>query len=205
MPRRLLQLYLGLIAYGVSMVLMLQAQLGLMPWDVLHQGIALQGGWPMGRVAIAVGVLVLLAWIPIRQRPGLGTVSNVIVIGLVFDATLQLIGDSLADAGIAARIALLTAGIVLNAFATAAYIGAHFGPGPRDGLMTGLARRTGWSLRLVRTLIEGSALLVGFVLGGTLGVGTLLYALIIGPLIQAVLPLFEKAPRAIVADAARTP
>lgn len=199
MSRRLLQLYLGLIAYGVSMVLMLQARLGLMPWDVLHQGIALQGDWPMGRVSIIVGALVLLAWIPIRQRPGFGTVSNVIVIGLVFDATMHLIGDSLADVGMAARIALLAGGIVLNAFATAAYIGANFGPGPRDGLMTGLARRSGWSLRLVRTLIEGSALLAGFLLGGTLGFGTLLYALAIGPLIQAALPLLQRPPRAIVA------
>ena len=205
MPRRLLQLYLGLIAYGVSMVLMLQAQLGLMPWDVLHQGIALQGGWPMGRVTIAVGALVLLAWIPIRQRPGLGTVSNVIVIGLVFDATLQLLGDSLATANLTARIALLVAGIVLNAVATAAYIGAHFGPGPRDGLMTGLAKRSGWSLRLVRTLIEGSALLLGFLLGGKLGIGTLLYALVIGPLIQAVLPLFDRPPHRIAVDATGAP
>lgn len=199
MPRRLMQLYLGLVAYGISMVMLLQARLGLMPWDVLHQGISLQGGWPMGRVTIAVGALVLLAWIPIRQRPGLGTVSNVIVIGLVFDAAMHLLGDSLADAGMATRVALLAGGIVLNAFATAAYIGANFGPGPRDGLMTGLARRSGWSLRLVRTLIEGGALAAGFLLGGTLGFGTLLYALAIGPLIQAVLPLLQRPSRAIVA------
>ena len=199
MPRRLLQLYLGLIAYGVSMVLMLQSQLGLMPWDVLHQGLSLQSGWPMGRVAIVVGALVLLAWIPIRQRPGLGTVSNVIVIGLTFDATLHLMGGLMASLGMPARIALLLVGIVLNGFATAAYIGAHFGPGPRDGLMTGLAKRTGASVRLVRTLIEGSVLLTGFLLGGTLGFGTLLYALAIGPLIQALLPWFDRpAPGAVV-------
>jgi len=193
MPRRLLQLYLGLIAYGLSMVMMLQSRLGLMPWDVLHQGIALQGGWPMGRVAIAVGFLVLLAWIPIRQRPGFGTVSNVIVIGVVFDAAMALLGDALADAALTSRVALLLGGIVLNGLATAAYIGARFGPGPRDGLMTGLARRTGWSLRLIRTLIEGSALLIGFLLGGTLGLGTVAYALAIGPLIQAMLPMFDRA------------
>lgn len=193
MPWRLLQLYLGLVAYGLSMVMMLQSHLGLMPWDVLHQGIALQGGWPMGRVAIAVGFLVLLAWIPIRQRPGIGTVSNVIVIGLVFDATMTLLGDSLAQAGFTARMGLLLGGIVLNGIATAAYIGARFGPGPRDGLMTGLARRTGWSLRLIRTLIEGSALLVGFLLGGTLGLGTVAYAVAIGPLIQAMLPMFDRS------------
>ena len=192
MARRLLQLYLGLIAYGVSMVLMLQSQLGLMPWDVLHQGIALQGGWPMGRVAVAVSFAVLLAWIPIRQRPGLGTISNAIVIGLVFDATMSLLGAALDNSGMAFRMVLLVAGILLNALATAAYISAQFGPGPRDGLMTGLARRTGRSVRLVRTLIEGSVLLAGFVLGGKLGVGTVLYALAIGPLIQWMLPLVKS-------------
>ena len=197
LPRRLLQLHLGLGAYGVSMVMMLQADLGLMPWDVLHQGIALQGGWPMGRVTIAVGVLVLLAWIPIRQRPGLGTVSNVIVIGLVFDACNQWLGSSLAQLGLAPRIALLLAGVALNAVATAAYIAARFGPGPRDGLMTGLARRSGRSIRLVRTCIEAGVLLTGFVLGGALGIGTLVYALAVGPLVQRALRMFEPEPIAI--------
>ena len=190
MPRRLLQLYLGLIAYGVSMVLMLRSQLGLMPWDVLHQGLALQGGWPMGRVAIATGFVVLLAWLPLRQRPGIGTVSNVVVIGLVFDAASVWLDDALAGPGLPLRVALLCGGMVLNALATAAYIGARFGPGPRDGLMTGLAHRSGRSVRLVRTSIEGSALLLGFMLGGTLGLGTVAYALAIGPLIQAMLPVF---------------
>ncbi len=194
MLRRLLQLYLGLIAYGVSMMLMLQSQLGLMPWDVLHQGIALQGGWPMGRVAVAVSFAVLVAWIPIRQRPGLGTISNALLIGLTFDASMSLVGDGLADLDLASRWALLIAGIGLNGLATAAYIGTQFGPGPRDGLMTGLARRTGRSVRLVRTLIEGSVLLAGFGLGGKLGLGTVLYALAIGPLIQWMLPWL--APRA---------
>ena len=192
MPRRLLQLFLGLVAYGLSMVMMLQAGLGLMPWDVLHKGLALQGAWPMGRVAIALGFLVLLAWIPIRQRPGFGTVCNVVVIGLVFDATMAWLGAALAGIGLGSRIALLAGGIALNAVATAAYIGARFGPGPRDGLMTGLARRTGRSVRLVRTLIEGGVLLAGFLLGGTFGAGTVLYALAIGPLIQAALPLFDR-------------
>ena len=203
MARRLLQLYLGLAAYGVSMVMMLQARLGLMPWDVLHQGVSLQGGWPMGRVAIGIGALVLLAWWPIRQRPGLGTISNVLVIGLVFDATMALLGDSLATLGLPARIALLAGGIALNALATAAYIGADFGPGPRDGLMTGLARRSGRSVRLVRTLIEGSVLLAGVLLGGALGLGTLVYAVAIGPLIQIALPWF--APRRAPTPAAIHP
>ena len=205
MPRRLLQLYLGLIAYGVSMVLMLQSQLGLMPWDVLHQGLSLQSGWPMGRIAVVVGALVLLAWIPIRQRPGLGTVSNVIVIGLTFDAALHLMGGTMTSLDLPARITLLLAGIVLNGFATAAYIGAHFGPGPRDGLMTGLAQRTGASVRVVRTLIEGSVLLAGFLLGGTLGFGTLLYAITIGPLIQALLPWFDCPALTAAADSSVVP
>ena len=191
MLTRLLKLFLGLTAYGVSMVMMLQSDLGLMPWDVLHQGIALQGDWPMGRVTIAVSVVVLLLWIPIRQKPGFGTVSNAIVIGLVFDTVNGQIGDRLLDATIATRMALLIGGILLNAVATAAYLGAHLGPGPRDGLMTGLVRRTGRSVRLVRTLIEGSVMVSGVLLGGTLGVGTIAYVLLIGPLIQPLLPWFE--------------
>ncbi|GAB2613253.1 membrane protein YczE [Novilysobacter erysipheiresistens] len=201
MPQRLLQLYLGLIAYGVSMVLMLQSRLGLMPWDVLHQGIALQGGWSMGRVAVATSFAVLLAWIPIRQKPGLGTISNAIVIGLVFDAVNGLIGDGLADLALVPRVGLLIGGIVLNALATAAYIGARFGPGPRDGLMTGLVRRSGWSVRLIRTLIEGGVLVSGFLLGGTLGLGTIAYMLAIGPLIQVALPWFDPEYRKAVATA----
>ncbi|MFC3716529.1 YitT family protein [Luteimonas soli] len=195
MPQRLLKLFLGLIAYGVSMVMMLQSDLGLMPWDVLHQGISLQGGWPMGRVTIAVSFAVLLMWIPIRQKPGFGTLCNAIVIGLVFDLVNGWIGDRLVDAPLAFRMALLVGGIVLNGAATAAYLGAHFGPGPRDGLMTGLVRRTGRSVRLVRTIIEGSVLLSGFLLGGTLGLGTVAYMLLIGPLIQAMLPWFDPRVR----------
>ena len=191
MPTRLLKLSLGLTAYGVSMVMMLQSDLGLMPWDVLHQGIALQGDWQMGRVTIAVSVVVLLLWIPIRQKPGFGTVCNAIVIGLVFDTVNGLIGDRLQDAIVATRVTLMIGGILLNAVATAAYLGAHLGPGPRDGLMTGLVRRTGRSVRLVRTLIEGSVLVSGFLLGGTLGVGTVAYVVLIGPLIQHLLPWFD--------------
>lgn len=199
MPRRLIQLYLGLVAYGVSMVSMLRSQLGLMPWDVLHQGLSIRSGWTMGSVAVAVSFLVLVAWIPIRQRPGLGTISNAVVIGLVFDAVSRLLGDWLLDAGLPARIGLLGGGIVLNGLATAAYIGARLGPGPRDGLMTGLARRSGRSVRLVRSLIEGSVLLLGFVLGGTVGLGTVAYALAIGPLIQSMLPMFDITPAPVPA------
>lgn len=202
MAIRLTQLLLGLVAYGLSMMLLVQAGLGLMPWDVLHQGLSLHGDWTMGQVAIVVGFLVLLAWIPIRQRPGFGTICNVIVIGLVFDAGMALAGDAFAGIGLAQRVALLAAGIVLNGVATAAYIGARFGPGPRDGLMTGLARRTGWSVRLIRTLIEGGALVAGFALGGTLGLGTLAYALAIGPLIQRMLAWFDHPARPCAAGAA---
>lgn len=202
MPQRLLKLFLGLIAYGVSMVMMLQSDLGLMPWDVLHQGISLQGGWPMGRVTIAVSFAVLLMWIPIRQKPGFGTLCNAVVIGLVFDLANGWIGDRLLDARLPLQLALLFGGIVLNGAATAAYLGAHFGPGPRDGLMTGLVRRTRRSVRLVRTIIEGSVLLSGFLLGGTLGLGTVVYMLLIGPLIQAMLPWFDPQARTPAANGA---
>ena|SRR5690606_20322786 len=195
---RLHKLFLGLIAYGVSMVMLLQSGLGLMPWDVLHQGLALQGGWSMGRVTIAVSFAVLLMWIPLRQKPGFGTLCNAVVIGLVFDLVNGWIGETLLDAPLATRIALLAGGIVLNGAATAAYLGARMGPGPRDGLMTGLVRRTGRSVRLVRTLIEGSVLLSGFLLGGTLGIGTVAYMLLIGPLIQWMLPWFDRQVRVVV-------
>lgn len=192
MSRHLLKLALGLIAYGVSMVMMLQSRLGLMPWDVLHQGLAVQGGWQMGRVTVAVSFVVLLLWIPIRQKPGFGTVANAIVIGLVFDAVNGWVGDRLLDATLATRATLLLGGIALNGAATAAYLGAHLGPGPRDGLMTGLVERSGHSVRLVRTLVEGSVMLGGYLLGGTFGVGTVAYMLLIGPLIQHMLPWFDS-------------
>jgi uncharacterized membrane protein YczE len=132
-----------------------------------------------------VGAVVLLAWIPLRQRPGLGTVSNVVVIGLAVDATLAVLP---APSGLAARVGLVVAGVLLNAVATVAYIGVHLGPGPRDGLMTGLVRRTGRSVRLVRTSIEATVVLTGWLLGGTLGVATVVYALAIGPLVHVLLP-----------------
>lgn len=206
MPYRLLKLFLALTAYGTSMAMMLQSHYGLMPWDVLHQGISLQGGWPMGRVAVAVSFAVLLAWIPIRQRPGFGTFCNAVVIGLTFDLVLDPLGQLVGDAGPANRMALLVGGIVLNGAATAAYLGADFGAGPRDGLMTGLVRRTGRSVRLVRTLIEGGVLVSGYLLGGALGVGTVLYMLLIGPLIQLMLPWFERRrPLCCVSPAAESP
>jgi uncharacterized membrane protein YczE len=183
--RRLVQLYAGLVLYGVSMALLVRSGLGVMPWDVLHQGLARQLGWSLGVVTIVVGALVLLAWIPLRERPGLGTVSNVVVIGLALDVALAVLPE---PSSLPLRVALVPAGILLNAVATAAYIGVHLGPGPRDGLMTGLVRRTGRSVRLVRTSIEVTVVALGWLLGGTLGVATVLYALAIGPLVHALLP-----------------
>lgn len=192
MPRRLVQLILGLWLYGWSMALMIHAGLGLDPWDVFHDGLAQRSGLTFGTVVTIVGALVLLLWIPLRQRPGVGTVANVVVIAAVVDVALALLGRPDAPA---ARIALLVGGIVLNGVATAAYVGARLGPGPRDGLMTGLSARTGRSVRLVRTSIEVAVLATGWLLGGTVGVGTVLYALAIGPLTQAFLPFFAVRTR----------
>jgi hypothetical protein len=186
MTRRLVQLYVGLVLYGISLALMVRAQLGLDPWDVLHEGLANRLPLTFGQVVIVVGALVLLAWIPLRQRPGWGTISNVFVIGLAVDAALAVLP---APEPMAWRIVFLVSGVVLNSVATAAYIGARLGPGPRDGLMTGLVARTGRSVRIVRTSIELSVLAGGWLLGGTVGLGTVLYAISIGPLVHFLLPL----------------
>ncbi len=192
--RRLVQLYAGLVLYGLSMALLVRSGLGVMPWDVLHQGLARQLGWSLGIVTIVVGALVLLAWVPLRERPGLGTVSNVVVIGLALDAALAVLPE---PASLPIRVALVPLAIGLNAVATAAYIGVRLGPGPRDGLMTGLVRRSGRSVRLVRTSIEVAVVALGWLLGGTLGVATVLYALAIGPLVHVLLPrLSVDLPRA---------
>ncbi len=183
--RRLPQLLGGLALYGTSMALMLRGTLGVNPWDVFHQGLARHLPLSFGLVTAVTGAVVLLLWLPLRQRPGIGTVANVVVIAVSVDAALAVIP---APSALPARAALLAAGIVLNGVASAAYIGARLGPGPRDGLMTGLAARTGWSIRLVRTGIELTVLAVGWLLGGTVGIGTVAYALAIGPLTQAFLP-----------------
>ncbi|WNC03193.1 hypothetical protein Q2K21_22460 [Streptomyces sp. CGMCC 4.7035] len=187
MGRRLVQLYAGLALYGASSALLVKAGLGLEPWNVLHQGLAELTGLSMGVVLTIVGAAVLLLWIPLRQRPGLGTVSNVLVIGFVMDATLSVLPGVHT---LAVRVPLLLAGIVLNGVATGLYITANFGPGPRDGLMTGLHRRTGRSVRLIRTAVEVTVVATGFALGGTVGVGTVLYALSIGLLAQLFLRVF---------------
>ncbi len=183
--RRLVQLVVGLSLYGGSMAMMIRASLGLDPWDVLHAGLARQLPMSFGTMVIVVGFLVLLLWIPLRQLPGLGTVANVILIGLVADVALAALStpDTLV-----ARLALLLSGVVLNALAGALYIGSQLGPGPRDGLMTGLVRRTGLSVRLVRTSLEVAVLSAGWLLGGAVGLGTVVYALAIGPLVHWMLP-----------------
>ncbi|MDI9885781.1 hypothetical protein QMZ92_15680 [Streptomyces sp. HNM0645] len=187
LPRRLMQLYFGLALYGASSALLVRGGLGLEPWGVLHQGLAERTGLTIGVVSIIVGAVVLLLWIPIRQRPGLGTVSNVFVIGIAMDGTLAVVPDV---HGPAVQIPVMAAGIVLNGAATGLYISARFGPGPRDGLMTGLHRLTGRSIRLARTAIEVAVVATGFLLGGTVGAGTVLYALSIGPLAQLFLRVF---------------
>lgn len=187
LARRLTQLYLGLALYGASMALMIESTLGLDPWDVFHQGVAETTGLTIGVVTALVGAAVLLLWIPLRQRPGLGTVSNVVVIAIAVDATLALLPTA---RSLPAQVGFLVAGILGNGAATGLYIGARLGPGPRDGLMTGyVARRPGRSLRLVRTVIEVTVLVAGWALGGTVGVGTVAYALCIGPLAQFALAL----------------
>jgi uncharacterized membrane protein YczE len=188
MRLRLVQLYGGLVLYGVSSSLLVLAGLGLDPWDVFHQGLSRTFGLAIGTWAIIVGVVVLLLWIPLRQRPGIGTLSNVILVGLTMNVVL---GHFDAPHAMAARIACLVCGVFLNGVATGAYIGAGFGPGPRDGLMTGLAAR-GHSIRVVRTGLEVTVLVTGWLLGGTVGVGTLVYALSIGPLAHVFIPLFSR-------------
>ncbi|WP_311252804.1 hypothetical protein [Nocardioides sp. AE5] len=185
LPRRLVQLLVGLVLYGVSLGLMVRGALGLAPWDVLHSGIIRHVPITLGQAVIAMSFVVLLLWIPLREKPGIGTLLNAVLVGLSADATLALLDE--ADPMVA-RVALMVAGVVLNGLATALYIGAQFGRGPRDGLMTGLARRTGWSLRLVRTGLEVTVVVAGLLLGGVLGAGTILYALAIGPLSQLMLP-----------------
>jgi uncharacterized membrane protein YczE len=190
--RRLSQLFAGLLLYGISLAMLLRAELGLAPWDVLHQGLARITGASVGTMVIVVSFVVLLFWIPLRQPPGFGTFANAIVVGIAVDVTLLVLGP--VDAW-ALRILLLVAGVLLNALATALYIGALLGPGPRDGLMTGLVRRTGRSVRLVRTTLEAFVLVVGWVLGGTVGIGTLLYAVAIGPIVQVLLPRLTVTPK----------
>ncbi|MFC4946308.1 YczE/YyaS/YitT family protein [Pseudonocardia sp. GCM10023141] len=190
--RRVPQLAAGLVLYGASMALMVRASLGLDPWDVLHEGLTKHVPLSFGVITAITGVAVLLLWIPLRQRPGIGTVANVVVIAVAVDVALAWIP---APGRLLWQIVMLVGGVVLNGVATAAYVGARLGPGPRDGLMTGFAARTGRPVWLVRTSLEITVLACGWLLGGTVGVGTVLYALAIGPLAQLFLPLFAVRER----------
>ena len=185
--RRLVQLYLGLVVCGLATALMIRSRLGLIPWDALHQGLDKRTDLTFGSVVILTGLIVLAMWIPLKQRPGLGTISNLILIGLAADLALCLIPAAEAAPQ---RAMMLLGGIILLGTGTSAYIGAGLGPGPRDGLMTGLAARTGWPIFVVRTGIELSVLSVGWWLGGTVGLGTVLYTVAIGPIIHLTLPFF---------------
>jgi uncharacterized membrane protein YczE len=198
LPIRLAQLYVGLLLYGTSSALQVRAGLGLDPWDVFHQGLSRHLHVSIGVVSIGVGALVLLGWIPLRQRPGIGTLSNVVLIGASLDWALALLPT---PHPMALRIGYLAGGIVLCAVATGLYISARFGPGPRDGLMTGIPKRTRLSVRAARTIIELSVLVVGWLLGGTVGFGTLAFAVLIGPLAQFFLRLFGTGSTASVEPA----
>jgi len=204
MTRRLLQLLIGLAMYGISLAMFIRAGLGLDPWDVFHQGLAVKTGLSIGTVVVIVSFLVLLLWIPLRQWPGVGTLCNAVLVGVFADVGLALIPEI---SHLGGQAGMLAGAILLNGIASACYIGARLGPGARDGLMTGLARRTGWSVRTSRTGIEIVVLAAGWLLGGSVGVGTVLYALAIGPLVQLLLPGFtvpelEKPALPVAADPA---
>ncbi len=183
--RRLVQLTVGLALFGVSIALMVDATLGAMPWDVLHVGVAGSGPLSVGQVIVIASFVVLLLWIPLREKPGLGTFANAVLVGTAADLTLGVLPGS---DDLLWRVPEMLTGLVLCAAAGALYIGSQLGRGPRDGLMTGLSRRTGLSLRLVRTGLEVTVVALGLLLGGVAGVGTVLYAVAIGPLTQLMLP-----------------
>ena len=199
LTRRITQLLIGLFVYGIAISMMVRAGIGVSPWDVLAQGLSLKTGIPFGLITNIVGLVVLLFWIPLRQRPGVGTVLNVLLIGPAAQFGLWLIPQQ-TEPWI--QVALFTAGLLLLAVATGLYIGPRMGPGPRDGLMTGLHARTGWPIWSVRTGIEVTVLIIGWILGGNVGIGTLAFALLIGPLCSLTLPLFAiRLPEAAAADA----
>ncbi|MDT0164304.1 hypothetical protein Q9R32_01890 [Actinotalea sp. AC32] len=204
-PARAWRLALGLVLYAASIALLVHSGLGNMPWDVLSQGVSRRLGWTLGTTTVVISVLVLAAWIPLRQRPGSGTVANVVVIGVLVDPFLAALA-LLPDLPLGARAAMAGGAIALNGVATACYIGARLGPGPRDGLMTGVVARTGWPLRLVRTGIEVLVVASGWLLGGTAGVATAVYAVAIGPIVHVLLPRFSVPgdPGAGTAPAAGT-
>lgn len=191
LTRRIIQLLLGLFLYGFAIAMMVRAAIGVSPWDVLSQGIAQQTGLPFGVVTNLVGLLVLVLWIPIRQKPGIGTVLNVLLVGTSAQVGLTLLTEVTV---LWQQVLLFAGGLALLAVATGLYIGARFGPGPRDGLMTGINKRFGWPIWAVRTAIELTVLSIGWLLGGNVGVGTIAFALLIGPMVNVTLPLLRVAP-----------
>ncbi|GGE92170.1 YczE/YyaS/YitT family protein [Mycetocola zhadangensis] len=190
MIRRVVQLFLGLFLYGIALALIIRAAIGVSPWDVLSQGISLKTGWGFGLITVVVGAIILLLWIPLRQKPGIGTVFNVLLVGPAADLGLWLIPENL---DLWARILFFAAGLFLLALATGLYLGARFGAGPRDGLMTGVHELTGWPIWVGRTGIEIVVLAAGWMLGGNVGIGTVLFAALIGPLCSTTIPWFRIA------------
>lgn len=191
MAERLARCAFGLFLFGLGITFFIRAQLGLAPWDVFHTGISDKTDVAVGTVIIVVGIFLLLLWIPLRQRPGIGTIMNAIEIGLVVNLTKPMIGE---PDHIVGRLALMLAGLVIVGFGSAIYIGSGLGAGPRDGLMLGLSER-GISIRLARTVIELTVLVTGIVLGGPIGLGTVAFALGIGPIVQVLLPRFDLRKR----------
>lgn len=188
MPRRIAQLLAGLFLYGAGCALTVEAGLGVDPWTVFAQGLSLRTGIGIGWVTNILGFFVLLLWIPLRQRPGVGTVANILLVG----TSMQLVLDVVPPiSGTVAQFATLLGGILIVTLASGLYIGARFGPGPRDGLMTGMHTRLGWPIWVCRATVELSVLVVGWLLGGTVGIGTVLFALLIGPLVHVALPLLD--------------
>lgn len=202
MPRRVIQLLIGLVLYGAGCALTVEAGLGVDPWTVFAQGISIHTGIGIGWVTNIVGFFVLLLWIPLRQRPGVGTVANILLVGTSMQVTLSVIPP--VD-GLVLQALVLLGGIVLVAVASGLYIGAHFGPGPRDGLMTGMNKRFGWPIWACRAGVELTVLLAGWLLGGNVGIGTVLFALMIGPLVHIALPLLDTRRRASAPAAASAP
>jgi uncharacterized membrane protein YczE len=194
MTRRVLQLLIGLVLYGFGCALTIEAGLGVDPWTVFAQGVSIHTGIGIGWVTNIVGFLVLLLWIPLKQKPGVGTIANILLVGTSMQFALWILPPV---SGVLAQFGTLFGGIVTVAVASGLYIGAHFGPGPRDGLMTGLHGRLGWPVWLCRGSVEVTVLLAGWMLGGTVGIGTILFAALIGPLVHLALPLLEakRPPR----------
>lgn len=201
MTRRVIQLLVGLVLYGIGCAMTIQAGLGVDPWTVLAEGLSIRTGIGIGWITNILGFVVLLLWIPLRQKPGIGTIANILLVGTSMQAALWLIPPI---SGPFAQFAVLLGGIVVVAIASGLYIGAHFGPGPRDGLMTGMHGRLGWPIWTCRALVELSVLLIGWLLGGTVGIGTVLFAFLIGPLVHVALPLLDTRRRAAtVAESAQ--